>query len=439
MAVTPTTKAQVTGHKFLWRRVEHALILGDERMLHDPLGRRRRSVLFGLAATVLIAICSVALAFFRPAIDPGQAELIRADSGQLYMRMEDHLHPVANLTSARLILQEAVEPVSSSDQSLFGLAKTTPIGIVDAPALFAPQQGSQPTFDAIACHEIQPPHQRLDKGRDMLVVMLSPSERVSATLRPIVDRETFLARTSSGDFLISEQGRLPLLPDTSPEGRMMRRALGIENATPLWFAADAMIDAIDEVPPFRDFDINTVLGTGFDYWGEKDGTIIRLSPTQAELIMAKGIEYRQIPNSELRNYTDRVGYYIPLPPTRPILIDPAEFMPCINSTGQLLIPRQRDPDMMLSPSFGSRVDRPSQGSTLSYIGPGYALAVDTGSGVHIISETGKRHGLRYPEMIKELGIDSTTPMSWELLSLLPEGTPLSQEAALSEVIPQQSP
>lgn len=41
----PTTKAQVSGHKFLVRRLEHGLVFGDIRMIHDPLKRRRRALL----------------------------------------------------------------------------------------------------------------------------------------------------------------------------------------------------------------------------------------------------------------------------------------------------------------------------------------------------------------------------------------------------------
>ena len=44
----PTTRAQVSGHRFLRRRVEHGLVLGDIRMIHDPLATRSRALLFGL-------------------------------------------------------------------------------------------------------------------------------------------------------------------------------------------------------------------------------------------------------------------------------------------------------------------------------------------------------------------------------------------------------
>ena len=40
----PTTRAQVSGHRFMRRRVEHGLIFGDIRMIHDPLASRQRVV-----------------------------------------------------------------------------------------------------------------------------------------------------------------------------------------------------------------------------------------------------------------------------------------------------------------------------------------------------------------------------------------------------------
>ena len=31
----PTTKTQVSGHRFMRRRVEHGIVFGDVRMIHD--------------------------------------------------------------------------------------------------------------------------------------------------------------------------------------------------------------------------------------------------------------------------------------------------------------------------------------------------------------------------------------------------------------------
>ena len=69
----PTTKAQVSAHKFLQRRVEHGLILGDIRMIHDPLASRRRALIFGSIAVAFLAIGSGMLAWLQPNPNPGDA------------------------------------------------------------------------------------------------------------------------------------------------------------------------------------------------------------------------------------------------------------------------------------------------------------------------------------------------------------------------------
>lgn len=56
----PTTKAQVSGHKFLRRRVEHGVVTGDIRMIHDPLATRRRALILALSprcSSVLVLAC----------------------------------------------------------------------------------------------------------------------------------------------------------------------------------------------------------------------------------------------------------------------------------------------------------------------------------------------------------------------------------------------
>lgn len=47
MAVTPTTRWQVNGYRFLVRRMEHALVRRDVRMLHDPMRSQSRALAVG--------------------------------------------------------------------------------------------------------------------------------------------------------------------------------------------------------------------------------------------------------------------------------------------------------------------------------------------------------------------------------------------------------
>src|SRR5699024_6691278 len=128
-------------HKFLVRRMQHALVLGDIWMIHDPLASRRRALIFGLVAVLLIALGSGFLSWLRPDPDPGEATLVRSEQSQLYVRVDYSLHPVANLVSARLILREAAAPVTIGTTAFDNSAPGTPLGILDAPiALSTPPE-----------------------------------------------------------------------------------------------------------------------------------------------------------------------------------------------------------------------------------------------------------------------------------------------------------
>ncbi|WP_280228711.1 type VII secretion protein EccB, partial [Nocardia cyriacigeorgica] len=45
-----TTRQQVNGYRFLLRRLDHALVRRDVRMLHDPMRSQLRSLLVGAEA-----------------------------------------------------------------------------------------------------------------------------------------------------------------------------------------------------------------------------------------------------------------------------------------------------------------------------------------------------------------------------------------------------
>ena len=118
MARQPTTRLQVSGYRFLVRRMEHALLRGDIRMLHDPMRAQSLSLIAGcILAVVVVALCAI-LAFLRPNAGLGDAAIVMSrDSGALYVRVGDTLHPVVNLASAHLITGSAAKPelVSSAD------------------------------------------------------------------------------------------------------------------------------------------------------------------------------------------------------------------------------------------------------------------------------------------------------------------------------------
>ena len=54
MARQLTTRAQVNGYRFLLRRLDHALIRRDVRMLHDPMRSQGRALAVGAVLGVLV-------------------------------------------------------------------------------------------------------------------------------------------------------------------------------------------------------------------------------------------------------------------------------------------------------------------------------------------------------------------------------------------------
>ncbi len=100
-----TTKVQVSGRRFLVRRLEHAIVRRDTQMFDDPLQFYSRSASLGIVVAVLILAGAVMLAYVKPQGQLGDTNLV-ADraSDQLYVTVSGQLHPVYNLTSARLVL-----------------------------------------------------------------------------------------------------------------------------------------------------------------------------------------------------------------------------------------------------------------------------------------------------------------------------------------------
>jgi len=128
------TRHQVTGWRFVMRRIASGIALHDTRMLVDPLRTQSRAVLMG----VLILATGLAGCFVFSLIRPnGQvgnnAVLADRSTAALYVRVGDDLHPVLNLTSARLIVGRPVNPTAVKSTELDRFPRGNLIGIPGAP------------------------------------------------------------------------------------------------------------------------------------------------------------------------------------------------------------------------------------------------------------------------------------------------------------------
>jgi type VII secretion protein EccB len=128
------TRHQVTGWRFVMRRIASGIALHDTRMLVDPLRTQSRAVLMGILILVTgLAGCFV-FSLIRPNAQAGtNAVLADRSTAALYVRVGDELHPVLNLTSARLIVGRPVNPTTVKSTELDRFPRGNLIGIPGAP------------------------------------------------------------------------------------------------------------------------------------------------------------------------------------------------------------------------------------------------------------------------------------------------------------------
>lgn len=129
------SRQEISAQRFLTRRMAHALVRRDVAMHDDPLRAQSLSFVVGcVLATIVVAACAV-LALVRPRGVPASAPILMAsESGALYVRIDDTLHPVPNLASARLIARSAANPVATSEAAIAGVTRGPMMGIPGAPS-----------------------------------------------------------------------------------------------------------------------------------------------------------------------------------------------------------------------------------------------------------------------------------------------------------------
>ena len=408
----PTTSAQVSGHKFLVRRIEHGLVMGDVRMIHDPLGRRRRAVVFGAVACIMLIIGSVVFAIFKPAQDPSDAPLIRAESGALFVRLEDAVHPVANISSARLILGEAVEPVNASDTIIAEFPRGVPVGLADAPGIFSPQD--TPVQQWFLCQE---------ENSGEIHVLAENTEQQTGQLG---ERQAVLGASKSDNgelhwHVVSADGRRQLPAAESPEGRIIRRHLQIDEDTPRFFLSTELLNAIPERNPIAlPQSLPEIVDAGARSWVRAEGELREISALQRAMLIDAGAAH-SVDNTALLGVHKEGDHRFHLPEHAPNFLDLNNQVLCADGKGQIFSSEQLKPGVALS---GDAV-----ASTFISDAPG-AVGVDSGFGYYVVADTGLMHAVSDGETLNVLGMNEIAQVPWTVLKVLPYGSDLSREKAL---------
>ncbi|MGV0325855.1 type VII secretion protein EccB [Corynebacterium confusum] len=425
----PTTKAQISGHKFLRRRVEHGLVMGDIRMIHDPLSTRRRALVFGLIAVVLVGIGSALLAWLQPEPNPGEAPIVESADKQLFVLVDGTYHPVANLASARIIVGEPAEPARIGTRHLDDARLGVPLGIADAPGFIA-ASGTENAVEWLACFAGADAAQTpgfvitIDAAREFSAGDIVVTANQGHTL---LDGQAAWVETEDTDWLVDAHGRREIPPAETTEGRIIRRALGVDADTFRWELPAELLNAFRVLPAVEFPDpLPAVIdaGTGDQgLWGRADEGVFALTEPQADALVDAGADLQRLSHEEVAALPDAPAAQeaFHLPEAAPEFIDPAHGWLCATAAGRgAAAPPQEGTIELSGSAVADRFNGLPQGG----------LGLSSEHGFHLVTAHGLRHSVEDAATLEALGTGTGGEAPWQILRLLPGGSQLSREEAL---------
>ncbi len=240
-----TTKVQVSGWRFLLRRVEHAIVRRDTRMFDDPLQFYSRAVAVGIVVAVLICLGAALLAYFKPlGKRGGDSLLVDRTTNQLYVVMPGmgQLRPVYNLTSARLVLGNPGTPSAVKSDELNRMSKGQPIGIPGAPYATPVSTVAESTWTL--CDTVTKPESVAPTVETSVIVLPLVTDGSVGPMRP---DQGLLVSFKGKDWLVTENGRHAI--DLSD--RAVTSAVGIPvtaKSTPI---SEGLFNALPNAGPWQ--------------------------------------------------------------------------------------------------------------------------------------------------------------------------------------------
>ena len=456
-----TTKVQVSGWRFLLRRVEHAIVRRDTRMFDDPLQFYSRAVSTGIIIAVLICLGAALLAYFKPlGKRGGDSLLVDRSTNQLYVVMPGNgqLRPVYNLTSARLVLGNPGTPVEVKSDELNRMPKGQPIGIPGAPYA-TPVAGAAESAWTL-CDTVTKPESVAPTVETAVIVRRLVIDPSVGPLRP---EHGMLVSYEGGNWLVTDDGRHAIdLAD-----RAMTSAVGIPvtaRATPI---SEGLLNALPNAGPWQlpqvaaagapntvGLPANLVIGSVFKTVTESgeqhyvmlpDG-VARVNETTAAALRATNSYGLIMPPSVEASAVAKIAEQVfvsPLP-DKPLDILLREDAPALCWSWEREPGDQAPKTTVIAgrhlPIASSALTtgiRQIGGNSTVFIESGQFVRLQSpdpryGESLYYIDPQGVRYGLPDEETAKNLGLTGPKTAPWQVVNLLVDGPVLSKQAALLE-------
>ncbi|MEW2481497.1 type VII secretion protein EccB [Mycobacterium sp. NPDC049093] len=452
MARRSATRLQLSGHRFLLRRTAHALVRGDARMLDDPL--RAQAVAYGAGCAltaVAIAVCAV-LALVRPGSVPGDAPILLArDTGALYVRVDDTVHPVSDLASARLIVGTAANPVVVNAAAIAKFRRGPLVGIPGAPAQLG-QPLSLDESDWAICDGTEPAETVLLAGRaDRGMVALGSGQALLVSARTMGGATYLLAdgwraRVDLRDIAVvralhlegvSAQLVSQALLDSVPEAPALRAPsiVGVGNPGPAALGG-LEVGTVVRVVRAGPAEFYVVLTDGLQRVGRVAADVIRFSVAQSHgeppVVPADVVADVPVANTlSVARFPERV-----LPRARAVVCanwDPRQLGSATNTSVAIAdsLP-EHSVQLAQADGTGPNIDRvaiPGGRSVLLQAAGVTRDGIDGGP-LYLLNDLGVLFGIRDGATAETLGLGTdAVPAPWPMLAMLPRGPELNREAA----------
>lgn len=474
-----TTRAQVNGYRFLLRRLQHALIRGDSRMIHDPMRGEIRAMSVGLVLAILISAAAGVLAFFKPTPNFGSSTIMASKAdGTMFVRIGDRLHPVLNLASARLITGKADSPAQVDEKFLDTVARGPLVGIIGAPNGI--HGGDDMRISAwTVCDSVQNPAAEQAGAGTVETTVLGNDPVLSGDIRPAASDEAILASSDGASMFLIYNGVRAAI---DPHNRVLFNALRLGNATVKTVSPGLLnafplvkpivpiiLDGIGEPTPFLPppYRVGSLART-VDSTGEQLFVVL---PTGLQPVSATAADILRYGNPQFAPAAEPTDLSPALLSTVPIVHDlPVEHYPAAvrrftSGDGVLCMSWQRA-NSASAPStrvlVGTRLplsdnaqpvrlasaDGGGPGLDSVYLRPGtgeYVQVAGQGVGppagqLYYVSDLGLRFHIADAPTASALGVvgvkngsgsgNSAQPAPWSVVGLLPPGPELSTQAAL---------
>jgi type VII secretion protein EccB len=442
------TRHQVSGWRFVMRRIASGVALHDTRMLVDPLRTQTRAVLVG----ALVLITGLAGCFIFSLIRPSGVagnDVVLADrsTAALYVKVGDQLHPVLNLASARLIAGRPDNPTTVKSSELDKFARGNLLGIPGAPERLV-QNTSRDALWTV-CANANP-------GVTVIAGQLGTGGERAIGLPP---HHAVLVANEGRTWLLWDGRRSALdLTDRAvtdalglgtdlPAPRPI--AVGLFNTIPEGPALTALAIPGAGEPPQFPLPLSAPVGAVVAAY-EADNTI------RYYAVLRDGLQpVPEVLAGILRN-TNSFGLEQPprlgadevarMPVARGIDVDayPAERVTLVDASDDPVTCAQWvKPEGATTSSLtllsGAAVPLPEGLDTVALVGstnrvalsPGTGFLVDGNAALFWLSDTGVRYGIEDSKTAAALGITAEPlPIPWSILSQFAAGPTLSRADAL---------